>query len=127
MIVLLDSTVLIDALRAKGHVRTSLARLVQEGHILATAAVNVAEIYAGMRANEEQRTRELFRDILCYPLTQQVAQRAGLLKRQWASQGRTFSLADMMVAATALEHDLVLVTDNRKDFPMHGLRFYSIP
>jgi predicted nucleic acid-binding protein len=30
----------------------------------------------------------------------------------------------MVVAATALEHNLALVTANRKDFPMPELKFY---
>ena len=60
-------------------------------------------------------------------MTEQIARRAGMLKQHWAMKGRTFSLPDMMVAATALEHDLPLITENRKDFQIHGLRFYSIP
>jgi predicted nucleic acid-binding protein len=36
-------------------------------------------------------------------------------------------LIDMIVAATALETGASLITDNRKDFPMHGLRFFSVP
>ena len=38
--------------------------------------------------------------------------------------GRTLSVMDMMVAATALVYGLPLMTDNRKDFPMAELRFY---
>jgi predicted nucleic acid-binding protein len=33
----------------------------------------------------------------------------------------------MIVAATALEYGLVLVTDNRKDFPMPGIEFFPLP
>jgi predicted nucleic acid-binding protein len=31
----------------------------------------------------------------------------------------------MFIAATAVEYDLVLLTDNRKDFPMPELKFYN--
>ncbi len=127
MILLLDTTVLIDVLRAKKNRRAWLAALVQDGHLLATAAVNIAEVYGGMRANEEQGTAEFLRGIHCYPMTEQIARRAGAIKQHWAAKGRTLSLTDTMVAATALEHDLVMATDNRKDFPMHGLRFHLVP
>lgn len=42
----------------------------------------------------------------------------------WANQGSTLSLADMIVAATALEHDIAIMTGNRKDFPLPQLKFY---
>jgi predicted nucleic acid-binding protein len=57
MIVLLDSTVLIDATRARAN---SLFReLVDSGHVLATCAVNISELYAGLRPNELQRAESL--------------------------------------------------------------------
>lgn len=59
-------------------------------------------------------------------MTGAIARRAGSLKRAWALKGRTLSLADLIVAATALEHGLALMTDNRKDFPIPELNFYPL-
>lgn len=126
MIFLLDTTVLIDALRARQNRRALLAELVEGGHILGTAAINIAEVYAGMRAGEEAKTESLLSNLECYPLTAAVARRAGTLKYESARRGQTLSLADMIVAATALENDLVLVTDNRKDFQVvRGLELHT--
>ena len=86
----------------------------------------MAEVYAGMQPGEEQDTVALFLGLQCYPLTEKIAQLAGKLKYQWAMKGRTLSLIDMIVAATALESDAALMTDNRKDFPVHGLRFHPL-
>lgn len=47
-----------------------------------------------------------------------IARRAGSLKSAYARKGQTLDLPDMIVAATALEHGLTLMTDNRKDFPI---------
>ncbi len=127
MILLLDTTVLIDVLRARKNRRSLLAELVASGHILATAAINVAEVYAGMRAGEETKTEAFISSLDFYPMSGTIAHRAGSLKSVHAHKGQTVSLADMIVAATALEHGLTLMTDNRKDFPLPELTFYPLP
>jgi predicted nucleic acid-binding protein len=124
MTVLLDTTVLIDVLPARRNLRAILAELVERGHMLATSAINIAEVYAGMRSGEEIRTEEFLSSLECYPITGDIARRAGALKSGYARQGQTLALADMLIAATALEHGLMLMTDNRKDFPMPEISFY---
>ena len=52
----------------------------------------------------------------CIPVTEAVARRAGALGRQWGR--RTGDLPDLLIAATALEAGLELVTLNVRDFPM---------
>ncbi|MFZ0137289.1 MAG: type II toxin-antitoxin system VapC family toxin [Candidatus Sulfotelmatobacter sp.] len=126
MRLLLDTSVLIDALRLRHGRRELLAQLVQAGHTLATTALNVAEVYAGMRPDEAQRTEPLLGVLDCYELTGTSGRRAGALKQQWARKGRTLALADMIVAAIALERECVLMTDNRKDFPMEELDKFDL-
>jgi predicted nucleic acid-binding protein len=126
MIVLLDTTVLIDVLRGRQNRRALLAKLVEEGHTLATAAINLGEVYAGMRLEEETKTEAFLSSLECYSMTVAIARRAGGLKSAWARKGRTLTLADMIVAATALEHGLTLMTDNRRDFPLSELKFYPL-
>jgi predicted nucleic acid-binding protein len=125
MNVLLDTIVLIDALRARSNRRAQLADLVESGHTLTTSAINIGEVYAGMRPSEQTKTEAFLSNLECYPITTSIAHRAGLLKSAWAQKGRTLTLADMTVAATALEHDLVLMTGNHKDFPMQDLKFHE--
>jgi predicted nucleic acid-binding protein len=127
MILLLDTTVLLDVLRARQNRRSLLAELVAGGHLLATAAINIGEVYAGMRPGEEPRTEAFLSSLECYPITRAIARRAGSLKSEWTRESRTLSLADLMIAATALEHGLALMTDNRKDFPLPELSFYPLP
>ena len=124
MILLLDTTVLLDVLRARQNRRALLVQLVTAGHTLSTSAINLGEVYAGMRPGEEPRTEAFLSSLECYPLTASIARRAGSLKSAWARKGHTLSLADMIVAATALEHGLTLMTDNRKDFPLPELKLH---
>jgi predicted nucleic acid-binding protein len=40
--------------------------------------------------------------------------------------GQTLTLDDTLIASTAITHRLILVTDNRKDFPMPELNLYPL-
>jgi hypothetical protein len=126
MRLLLDTSVLIDALRLRHGRRELLAELVRAQHTLATSALNVAEVYAGMRPGEGLGTEAFLGVLECYEITAVAGRWAGKLKNQWAGKGRTLTLADTIVAAVALENDCELMTDNSKDFPMPELRRYPI-
>ena len=126
MRLLLDTTVLIDALRFREGRRELLAELARAGHTLATSALNVAEVYAGMRPGEESQTEAFLRALDCYELSWSTGRLAGNLKREWGGKGRTLSLSDTIVAAVALEHGCVLMTDNQKHFPMPELSHYPL-
>ncbi len=98
--------------------------LLRGGHALCVSAMTIGEIYAGIRPEEERKVEMFLLEMERYDVTERLARHAGLLRNQWRRRGRTLELADMMIAATALEHGLALMTDNRKDFPMPELRFY---
>ena len=127
MKLLLDTSVLIDVLRLRNKRSEWLARLVREGHTLSTSTLNIAEVYAGMRAAEETRTEAFLSGLEVYELSATSARQAGKLKNTWAGKGRTPALADMIVAAVAIERGCALLTDNRKDFPMPEVRLYPLP
>ena len=123
---LLDTNVLVLAMRGRPEGLGLLRDLVGGGAKVGCSAVAVGEIYAGMRPHEAERTGELLDELEVYPVTLEIARSAGLLKNEWKVRGYTFTLADMTMAATALAQGLVLITDNLKDFPMAGLRVRGI-
>lgn len=127
MQLLLDTTVLIDALRMRRGRRQLLADLIRAGHSLGTTALNIAEVYAGMRQAEEVQTHAFLGALYCYDISGETGRLAGKLKNEWAHKGKTLTLADTIIAAVALERDCTLMTDNRKDFPMPELKHYRLP
>jgi predicted nucleic acid-binding protein len=127
MRLLLDTSVLIDVLRFRHGRRELLADLARAGNTLATTALNVAELYAGMRPEEEARTEDFVDALDCYELTAAAGRLAGSLKNTYARKGHTLTLADTIIAAIAMERRCTLMTDNRKDFPMPELDFYDLP
>jgi len=97
-----------------------------------TAAICVAELRHGTarlahgaRLWERIATEILSRvDIL--PLREAEAVRAGDLLALLETQGRPIGIEDVWIAATALEHDLTVVTRNLKHFQrIPGLRSES--
>jgi len=127
MKLMLDTSVLIDVLRGRKDRRLLLRRLIGEGHSLSTTVLNVAELYVGMRSGEEARTEEFLSGLECVELRSSAARLAGHLKSTWHRKGRTLTLADTIIAAVAIEEQCVLLTDNRKDFPMRELSVYPLP
>jgi len=114
--VLLDSCVLINLLHGRKDPVELVRDLILRGFVLATSSVNIAELYAGMRQGEEAATEELFSGLECLPLTPEIAKKAGNIVAVRRRIGKTHSLSDMMIAATAIEYGYMLLTDNRKDF-----------
>ena len=50
------------------------------------------------------------------PVISSIAERAGQMIGEKAKAGRVLALADALIAATAVEHELILVTRNVRDF-----------
>jgi predicted nucleic acid-binding protein len=59
------------------------------------------------------------------PVTQAIAERWGVLDAQSQAAGRPLGVTDGMIAATALEHGLDLVTRNVKDFGGLGIVVFN--
>jgi len=124
---LLDTTVIIDTINGKRHRDRLLKEIVQQGHLLACCAINITEVYAGMRSHEENQTSELLHSLQYYPIIWPVARLAGLLKRDYGRKGVTLAATDVTIAAVAIYHRLTLITDNLKHYPMKELDLYPLP
>jgi predicted nucleic acid-binding protein len=127
MTILLDTSVIIDALRKKRGRSEFLNLSKQAGDTHACSALNVAEVYAGMRPTEAAATEAFLQGLECIEVTQEVARQAGSLKYAWERKGVTIDIPDAIVAATALNFNLWLATDNRRDFPMPDLKLFHLP
>ena len=55
------------------------------------------------------------------PVTEEIAERWGQLAAMAKQQGMPLAVVDGVIAATALHHDLTLVTRNTKDFANLGV------
>lgn len=116
---LLDSDVLIWLLRGR---RETLQRLERLGGPFGVSVISQAEIWAGARDSEHRQIDELFLSLTAYAVDQAVAALAGRLLRQHRHRDKPLELADALIAATAISHDLTLVTYNVSHFLMPDLK-----
>ena len=126
MLILLDTTVLIDYLRgslAADH----LDRRLDRGDIPCTTAVNVEEVARGLRAGEEVDAARLIEGLTVLTLGADEGLRAGSWRRAFASRAVTLSQPDCLIATAALTAETVLATSNPKDFPMEEIRVEHWP
>jgi hypothetical protein len=126
VLVLLDTTVLIDCLRGKPAAERVLA-LRRSADLPCTTAINIEEIVRGLRAAEEEAADRLFHGVLVLSLGREEGRRAGRWRREFARRGVTLSQADCLIAAAAVSAEAVLATGNPRDFPMRELRVEQWP
>jgi len=123
---LLDTTVIIDCLRGRKEVVEFLTKLASEGLVVGCCAINIAEVYAGMKENERQVTKKFLDSLEYYEMTRNLAELAGEYKREYAGKGITLSLSDVIIAAVTISNNLILVTDNLRHYPMPELNIKQI-
>lgn len=122
---LLDTGLIIRHLRGQQPV-VQLLRELGKRERLGVSSVTRMEIRAGMHPDEAFKTQKLLSRFITYDLTLDIADRAGDYIREYRSAGQPLSVPDAIIAATAVIHQLTLVTLNPKDFSMTGLSLYPL-
>ena len=117
---LLDSTVLIDALRGRP-AADWIRQLRRDGAQLWVCAISVEEVWRGLHPVDAPAARRLFDGLRLAPLGAQEGEWAGTWRREYAERGITLHQADCLVAAAAVGVRAPLATANTADFPMPEL------
>jgi tRNA(fMet)-specific endonuclease VapC len=130
---LVDSNIVIDNLLDVPSASTLLEQLALEG--IAISIVTYMEAFQGVEQSSDLRkTREKFHafltGVLILPFSFTVAERCARLRKTLKKQNKRVNsrALDLIIAATALEYNLTLVTNNTGDFedipdlPLHQPR-----
>ena len=129
MTYLVDSDWLIDALGGVATAVSTLDRLSEHG--LAVSIVAVGEIYEGAYGFPDPQAmlasfREFLSDYAVLPLSDPIMAVFARERARLRAQGQLIPDLDLLTAATALTHDLVLITRNWRHFGrIPDLRLYQ--
>ena len=122
MPILIDSTVLIDALRGHPLALTFLAGSRRSTALMSVTPVRT-EVLGGVRDDMVRGTFTLLRQIDWVDVTVELADVAAALQRRHRTAHSGIGVVDYLLAAAALELGGVVATSNVRDFPMFpGLR-----
>jgi tRNA(fMet)-specific endonuclease VapC len=118
---LLDTDILSEVLKRRDkRVLAKARRYLTQHRRFAFSAITAYEIVRGMRASQASRQLGEFLKTIgtseVFPVTMPVLLRASELWAEATRLGRPQNDADLIIAATALEHSRVLVTGNTEHF-----------
>lgn len=129
---LLDTNVPSELTRIQSNLRVEEWLHAVDDEQLYLSVVTIGEMLKGLTLLPQSKRREELRrwlddtlrpwfDGRILPVTEEVAERWGVLAAECQHKGRGLSMADGLIAATAIEHDLTVVTRNVRDFADLGV------
>ena len=129
---LLDTNVPSELTRAQSNPGVEAWLNAADDEQLFLSVISLGEMIKGVTLLPQSRRRDELRrwieqtlrpwfDGRILPVSEEVAERWGVLAAECQLKGRGLSMADGLIAATALEHDLTVVTHNVRDFADLGV------
>ena len=126
---LIDTDWVIDHLNAVTEVTRRLKELEPQG--LALSIISAAELWEGVYFSRDQKRSQVMLEaflsgVTILNLDEEVCKRFGHLRGSMRKRGQVMGDFDLLIAATALRHNLTLLTNNRKHFAgIAGLQIQS--
>lgn len=122
---ILDSDVVIWYLRGRQDVGCVVRELAGR-HRLCVSAITRAEVLCGMRDKERKATLQFLDACKTVPVSETTADIAADLIRNGRKSGRSVSLPDALIAASAIDHAAPLYSCNVAHMQFDGLELRPI-
>jgi len=117
---LIDSDILIDHLRKEQSALDYIRQKIDDGSPLFISVLSRIEILSGARKGEDEIIRSLFDILIPVDVDLAIADGAGEYLKKFR-KSHAVSTGDAVIAATAKEMGMILVTRNIKHYPMKDI------
>lgn len=92
-----------------------------EADEVAVSSISVSELYYGVEKSQKKKSNKKFLDNFLSPISiitynHSAAKAYGLIRAKLETSGQIIGPLDMLIAAHALSQNLILVTNNVKEF-----------
>jgi toxin FitB len=102
------------------------SNLVVDSIIIGELRIGILALPRGRKRDRlDQWYESLVETIDCIPWDATVSQRWAALVVELKRKGKTVPLLDGMIAATALQHELIVATRNVRDFQKTGVKTFN--
>ncbi len=133
---LLDTNIPSELTRVKPDPRVARWLQAADDDLLYLSVISIGEFCKGFTVHPEQHRRSVLRQWLdntlrpwfgarILPVSEAVAEKWGILEGRRQLKGLALNAPDGLIAATALEHELIIVTRNVKDFAGLGVEILN--
>jgi len=117
-LIVIDTDVLIWLLRGNEKVKEMFKRAIEETEgLLYITPVQIAEIHAGMRKKEREKTKKLLDSLLIIEIDREIGKLAGEFVKKYG-KSHSVKLADALIGAATIVRGMKLWTFNKKHYPM---------
>jgi predicted nucleic acid-binding protein len=124
---LLDSDIIIWHLRGRIEI-TEMLKDLQRSGLPACSAISILEVQLGVKTKDEEgKTDRFLESLKVFDVNMDIAKMAARLIREYKAKGVTIDLPDSIIASTCILNDMILVTYNRKHYPISELKFHLPP
>ncbi|MDD4963696.1 MAG: type II toxin-antitoxin system VapC family toxin [Gallionella sp.] len=123
--ILLDTNVVIQLLKKQADWVVQFVGLHEQGVVFYLSPIVIAEIYVGAFKKEHAAIEAFFSLCTLLTLDAKTAKKAGLLAAIYRQSHQGISLEDYLLAATAIQLDCSLWTQNKKHYPMTNLVLFE--
>lgn len=113
---LIDTSIIIEHLRKKNKRKSQLYKVI-DTHNLFVSSISIYELFAG--AINDQKRKDIYDFLVLariFPFTRETAERAGEIYRLLRDKNKLIDFRDIFIGATALIHELPLMTLNLDHF-----------
>ncbi|MBI2327719.1 PIN domain-containing protein [Candidatus Curtissbacteria bacterium] len=123
---MVDTDILVDFFHNQDYAKKLIGRLAEEGKIH-ISILTITELRTGFTPEQaEFLLPKLYKMVTILPITVDQAELAGKFRYQYRIKGKILSTIDTLIAAATLSKNLLLITRNKKDFPMPEIKLYEL-